>query len=114
MAAAVAAALDDTIPQRYTFWPRHRDALPFLEFAARGILGAQLTSMGIEGFHSVCGFINNKHRNRLKPETIERYALAREILMKTLKEDPVIMSLRKDVHVEEDDALGLSVMGEWD
>ncbi len=70
--------------------------------------------MGIESFHSVCGFINNKHRNRLKPDSLERYALAREILMKTLKKDPVIMSLQKDLLVEEDDAVAVEVVGIWD
>ena len=90
IAAVCTLILDNNVPGRYEFWPKYRATLPLMYFCARQVLGMQLTSMGAESFHSSLGFIHSKYRSNLTPKNLESLAVAREMLKRMEKDEPLL------------------------
>ena len=87
-------------PARYTFWPEHAAVLTLHYFCAVTLLGGQLTALAGEGFHSVCGFVNNKHRAALLPDNVRHFSLARVMLRRLINEDPDLKQLQAHAAAE--------------
>ena len=81
------------MPHRYTFWPEVKPKLPLLFNVASTVLGQPATSTSNESFHSVAAAIWRKQRASLTPENVERLALGRVLLTKSIKESAALMAL---------------------
>ena len=53
------------------------------------LLGAALTAMENERFHSVAAFIHTKLRSRLTAESLERLTLSKIYIQEALKEENI-------------------------